>query len=134
MRPIPRIGWFLLFIVGLNSPLYAQGGIITTYAGPGMPVNGELATNLAFAQPASVVPDGAGGFYFTSWGQNFVFRVSVDGVINTVAGGVTGALGDGGPATSAGLNYPRGIAVDKAGNLFIADVSNSRIRKVTPFG
>jgi hypothetical protein len=57
--------------------------------------------------------------------------VTPDGIISTVAGnGASGFSGDGGPATSARLNVPSGIAVDAAGNLFIADTNNSRIRRV----
>ena len=63
MRPVSRIGLFFLFIVGLNSPGFAQSGIITTYAGPGMPANGGMAIDRAIDWPRSVAPDGAGGFY-----------------------------------------------------------------------
>ena len=55
----------------------------------------------------------------------------LDGIITTVAGnGNPGFSGDGGPATSAQLNFPYGVAVDRSGNLYIADSSNARIRKV----
>lgn len=57
------------------------------------------------------------------------------GTITTIAGsGVRGFFGDGGPATSARLNYPRGVAVDGKGNVYIADLSSLRIRKVSPGG
>ena len=57
------------------------------------------------------------------------------GAITTIAGsGVRGFSGDGGPAISARLNYPRGVAVDGKGNVYIADLSNLRIRKVSPSG
>src|SRR5580658_9227434 len=57
------------------------------------------------------------------------------GTIQTFAGnGSTGFAGDGGPATSAALNYPKGVALDTAGNLYIADIDNSRVRKVTAAG
>jgi DNA-binding beta-propeller fold protein YncE len=66
---------------------------------------------------------------------NYIRKVSPSGIITTVAGVADlGFSGDGGPATSAQLNYPNGIAVDLAGNLFIADSVNDRIRKVTPSG
>ena len=64
-----------------------------------------------------------------------VCEISPNGTMRTVAGnGTQGFSGDGGPATSAQLNYPNGIALDGAGNLYIADGQNHRIRKVTPGG
>jgi hypothetical protein len=79
------------------------------------------------------VVDTAGNLFIAdTWNQR-VRKVALGGVISTVAGngGTGGFSGDGGPATSAQLSYPYGMAVDTAGNLFIADYSNSRIRKVT---
>src|SRR5512135_1988699 len=107
MRPISRIGMFFLFIAGLNSPGFAQSGIITTYVGPGMPLNGGLAIDQAIDAPSSVALDGTGGFYVASWTQSRVYRVSADGKLSLVAGnGTQGFSGDGGPATSAQLAYP----------------------------
>ncbi len=135
MRPMSRIGLFSLFIAGLNSPGFAQSGIITTYAGPTMPVDGGLATSQAFDRPASVVSDGAGGFYFASQRQSRVYRVSMDGKLIIVAGdGTHGFSGDRGPAISAQLDHPQGLAVDAAGDLYIADTLNNCIRKVTVSG
>jgi sugar lactone lactonase YvrE len=135
MRPISRIGLFFFFIVWLNSLGFAESGIITTYVGPGMPVDGGLAVDQAIDRPTSVVADGAGGFYVASEKQNRVYRVSVDGKLSLVAGnGTEGFTGDGGPAAAARLDFPRGLAVDTIGNLFIADTVNNRIRKVTPAG
>jgi uncharacterized protein (TIGR03437 family) len=71
--------------------------------------------------------------YWTS--ASFVQKVSPDGTITTVAGtGRPGFSGDGGPATNAQLNDPQGVAADSAGNLFIADGGNDRVRKVSPDG
>ena len=86
-------------------------------------------------RPATVTPDGAGGFYFSSPLQNRVYRVSSAGTLTVIAGtGTFGFSGDGGPATSARLASPLGLAVDTTGNLFIADYDNNRIRKLTPNG
>ncbi len=75
--------------------------------------------------------DSAGNLYIADTGNNRIRKVS-NGVITTVAGnGIAGFSGDNGPATSAQLNYPMGVAVDSAGNLYIADVGNNRIRKVS---
>jgi len=135
MRTISRIGFFFLFIARLNSPGFTQSGIITTYAGPHMPVNGGMAIDQAIDRQVSVAQDGTGGFYVASETQNRVYRVSADGRLSIVAGsGAAGFSGDGGPAIAAKLFYPHGVVVDGAGNLFIADTVNQRIRKVTPAG
>jgi sugar lactone lactonase YvrE len=75
--------------------------------------------------------DAAGNLYIADFGDNRVRKVS-NGVITTVAGnGTQGFSGDNGPATSAQLFTPAGVAVDSAGNLYIADKGNNRIRKVS---
>jgi trimeric autotransporter adhesin len=125
----------VLFLALSASSGLAQSGIITTYVGPGLPVNGELAVSQSVDYPTSVVPDGANGFYVVSQAQNRVYRVDANGKIRLVAGnGIPGYSGDGRPAASAQLNRPWGAVVDGAGNLYIADTLNHRIRKVTPDG
>jgi len=135
MRSPNRIGLALLFFVQWSLSGLAQSGIITTYAGPALPANGALAITQAIDRPQFLATDGAGGFYVASMFQNRVYRVTADGRLSLAAGTYSpGFSGDGGPATSAQLNYPRGVAVDTAGNLFIADTGNNRVRKVTPGG
>ena len=73
--------------------------------------------------------DSAGNLYIADTDNNRIRKVS-NGVIATVAGGGA-SLGDNGPATSAQLANPEGVAVDSAGNLYIADYGNNRIRKVS---
>src|SRR5436190_1623783 len=108
---------------------------ITTYAGPPLPVSGTQGISQAIDAPVSAIPDGAGGFYIASFTQNRIYRVAADGTLSVIAGtGTSGFSGDGGPAVSAQLNFPVGVAVDAAGNLFIADAENNRIRKVTAAG
>jgi hypothetical protein len=69
-----------------------------------------------------VAVDSAGNLFIADTGNGCIRRVSTDGIITTVAGnGKVGYSGDGGPATSAQLNLPAGVAVDGVGNLFIAD-------------
>jgi len=73
--------------------------------------------------------------YIADVGYNMVFGITPDGVLHVVAGnGVQGFSGDGGKATNASLNQPVGLAADSAGNLFISDNGNARIRKVSPTG
>src|SRR5262245_10242480 len=110
-------------------------GTITTYAGSASPVLGTQAITQAIGYPKSVVPDGAGGFYFSSFSHQRIYHVATDGTLAASAGtGLKGFSGDGGPASSAQFNYPSSLAADAFGNLFIADSGNFRVRKVTPDG
>jgi hypothetical protein len=115
----------------------ASDGTISTVAGNGgMGYSGDggAATGAELSQPTDVAVDGAGNLYIADWGNNVIRKVSAsDGTISTVAGNNAsgaGYSGDGGAATSAQLNYPWGVAVDGAGNLYIADAHNNVIRKV----
>ena len=79
--------------------------------------------------------DRDGTIFFSDNGNWRVRKIAVDGTITTVAGsGEFGYAGDGGPATSAKLAYPGGVAADKSGNVFFADSGNHRVRKVTRDG
>ncbi len=94
------------------------------------------ATNAELNLPYAVAVDGGGNLYIADTNNNRVRKVSVaSGIITTVAGnGTAGYSGDNGPATSAELNSPQGLAVDAAGNLYILDTKNNRIRKVASSG
>lgn len=116
-----------------SSQPVVVSGVITTVAGPALPATGTLATTQYIERPTGVAADGAGGFYVVSDTQNRVYRVAANGVLTVIAGDSTsGFSGDGGPAVSAQLASPKGVAVDSSGNVFIADAGNNRIRKVTP--
>jgi uncharacterized protein (TIGR03437 family) len=109
-----------------------SNGVVTTVAGGGASLgdNGP-ATSARLTWPCGVAVDSAGNLYIADQGDNRIRRVS-NGVITTVAGdGTWGYSGDNGPATSAQLSGPWGVAVDAAGNLYIADTRNNRIRKVS---
>ena len=111
----------------------ASNGVITTVAGNGTfgfsGDNGPATS--AQLIPAWIAVDSAGNLYIDDYGNNRIRKVS-NGVITTVAGNGTSSFsGDNGPATSAQLSRPYGVAVDTAGNLYIADYLNYRVRKVS---
>jgi len=107
-------------------------GSITTLAGSGQPDlagDGGPAGGATLSQPAGIVFDGAGNLYVADAGNHRIRKISPQGVITTVAGGGS-ALGDGGPATGAMLASPQGLALDRIGNLYVADTGNHRVRKI----
>src|SRR5436309_3561826 len=116
----------------------SAAGIITTVAGRGTGQSsgdGGPATLAELIQPLGVAVDPAGNVYIADEGSNRIRKVNTAGIISTIAGnGTQGFSGDGGPATSASLNKPREVAVDLAGNVYISDAGNFRIRKVNPAG
>ncbi|MFJ9213463.1 RICIN domain-containing protein [Streptomyces sp. NPDC102264] len=116
----------------------ASDGKISTVAGmgtAGFSGDGGPAVAARFNIPAAVVVDSSGLLYIADYHSHRVRKITADGKISTVAGtGVAGFRGDGGPAVSAQLNRPYGLAMDGAGNLYIADAENHRVRKVAADG
>jgi sugar lactone lactonase YvrE len=115
-----------------------KNGIITTIAGTGRagytPEGGQ-ATAARLNSPDGLAVDLQGNLYIADLFNHRVRKVSPDGVITLVAGtGKAGFSGDGGPAKEAELNSPSGVAVDTAGNVFVTDWTNHRIRKISPEG
>ncbi|MGA8102850.1 MAG: choice-of-anchor D domain-containing protein, partial [Candidatus Acidiferrales bacterium] len=113
-------------------------GIITTVAGTGTEGysgdNGP-ATSAELSGPSAVAVDSAGNLYIADCYNNRIRKVNTSGTITTVAGNGTGGYGgDNGPSTSAELNAPTGVAVDTAGDFYIVDYGNNRIRKVNTSG
>ena len=112
----------------------ATTGIISTIAGTGTAGysgDGGPATSAQLNNPQGLTVDSAGNFFIADYSNHRIRKIDVTtGIISTVAGnGSGGYTGDGGPATSAQLYYPLGVAVDSAGNIFTFDYSNQRIRK-----
>ena len=120
----------------------ATNGTISTVAGNnsiGGSYSGDLglATNAALWNPSGVTVDASGNLYIADFENNVVRMVDTNGEINTIAGNydLGGAYsGDGGPAVFAGMNQPSGVALDSAGNLYIADSGDSLILKVDTNG
>ena len=112
-------------------------GTITTFAGTGefgSGGEGGAAVEATLAYPTGVAVDGSGNVYISP-GVIGIGKVDSTGTITTIAGtGERGFGGAGGPAVEAWLNSPEGVAVDTAGNVYIADTFNHVIRKLTPVG
>ncbi len=122
------------------------GGTISTLAGAGQQPRPDLgpcehqtgfggdggpATDAFLNGGFGLAVDGAGAVYIADTENQRIRKVGTDGIISTYAGGTFGGFGgDGGPATSAQLHGPAGLAVDRDGNLYIADTDNDRIRRV----
>lgn len=109
-------------------------GTITTVAGGGTTL-GDFgpAASASISDPQDIAVDEQGNLFIPDIRR--VRKVSTSGIITTVAGnGTDGFSGDGGPATNARISPPVGVAVDGQGNLFIADLFNNRIRRVSPDG
>jgi sugar lactone lactonase YvrE len=124
-------------------------GTISTIAGNGMLCakatspcgDGGPATSASFIRPTTVALDANGNLYVADAGANKIRVVNAAGMISTFAGtgavcgnSLAGACGDNGPATSAQLYGPMGVAVDAAGNVYISDTNDNRIRKVDTTG
>ena len=120
----------------------APDGTITTVAGNGnsSDVNGFTgdggpATAAVIGEPSGLALDGAGNLYIVDRFHSTVRKVTPNGNITTIAGGRPDVYsGDGGPGNLAGLYFPMKVAADGAGNVYIADLQNDRIRLVTPDG
>ncbi|MGD1071167.1 MAG: IPT/TIG domain-containing protein [Bryobacteraceae bacterium] len=128
-------GLLALLILCGRSLCLAQ--TITTLAGSvyTFPADGIAAVNAPVGVVTAVAADKSGNIYFAELATDRVFKIDSKGILTRFAGnGVQGYAGDAGPATSASLFNPKGIAFDGNGNMYICDTGNFRIRKVTPAG
>jgi sugar lactone lactonase YvrE len=116
----------------------SRDGIITTVVGngaPGLAPDGRTAIKAQLVNPTDLATDARGDLYFSDAFHHQVLRIAASGEIGIVAGtGKAGYAGDGGLASGAPLSNPQGIALDREGNLYIADAGNSRIRKISASG
>jgi streptogramin lyase len=113
-------------------------GVITTISGNGIAGysgDGGPAKLASLNGPFGIALDAIGDVYFSELGNEVIRQVDTSGIIHTVAGnGKAGFSGDGGLATLASLNFPRGVVVDSSGSLYIGDASNDRVREVDTKG
>jgi hypothetical protein len=116
----------------------ATSGIVTTVAGngsSGFSGDGGPATNAQFNLCQNVILDDTGNIYISDLYNNRVRKVSVAGIVTTIAGtGTAGYNGDGGQATAARIAGPQGMAFDKYGNFYFAESGSVGIRKIAPSG
>ena len=117
--------------IAVNGTIGVFAGSSTAgFAGDGLP-----AASALFSGPSGLAFDAAGNLYVADTGNQRIRKIAANGVVSTVAGsGDQGYTNDGAPALSADLNSPEGVALDAAGNLYIADTQNQRIREVTRDG
>ena len=117
----PSAGWKIDTIAGTGKP--GHGG------------DGGLAVEARLSFPSGVAVDHAGNVYIADFFSQRIRRVDTTGTITTIAGtGEPGYGGDDGPAVEARLSFPSGVAADHAGNLYIADTGNNRIRRIDTTG
>ena len=112
---------------------------IITFAGNGTTIyngGGHQATATCISSPNSIATDDSGNIYISDEGNHVIWKVNKSGIASVVAGNESkgsGYSGDGGPATAATFD-PNGLSVDKAGNIYVADASNNRVRKINTAG
>jgi uncharacterized protein (TIGR03437 family) len=130
-KPFGKLCWIAL--IAASPVALAQQYSIATVAGGAPPPTPAAAASTSIGQPNRVMVDGSGNVYFSS--LNCVFKMDGSGNLTLIAGNSRpGFSGDGGPATRAQLNAPQGLALDKKGNLYIADSKNNRVRIVNSQG
>src|ERR1700691_1136202 len=137
---------FSVIIIGLQILLTSQASrsaeltqdsIISTFAGAAHTFSGDggPALNAALSGFQQLQTDNNGNIIFADTGNQVVSRLNSDGTLTVLAGnGISGFSGEGGPARSASLSFPSDAVMDSAGNLYVYDSLNFRIRRVTPNG
>jgi uncharacterized protein (TIGR03437 family) len=119
----------------LALPISAANYNISTLAGSDWVGENVAATSAILLQAEGIVADNFGNIYISDANTHRLRVIAPNGIIRTIAGnGIAGFSGDNGPASSAQFNAPYGLAFDFAGNLYIADLANARIRRISPAG
>lgn len=127
---LPALLWTANALAG-SAPAYR----IETVAGSSLLGDGGPATMAQIGNIEGVAADHLGNVYLSDPDHQRIRKINSAGMISTIAGtGGTGFSGDGGPAALAQLNLPYGLAVDLAGYLYIADLGNNRVRRISPDG
>ncbi|MDP6399882.1 MAG: NHL repeat-containing protein, partial [Candidatus Marinimicrobia bacterium] len=123
-----KLLFYIIFCFSLN---YAQ--VVSTLAGNGS--NGSVdgtGTGATFNNPQGTAVDASGNIYVADRNNNRIRKITIAGVVTTLAGSSYGFLD--GTGTTAKFRYPTDVAVDAGGNIYVADSYNHRIRKITPDG
>ncbi|WP_143822349.1 NHL domain-containing protein [Mucilaginibacter pedocola] len=136
MNGIALDGTSTLYVLDDNNTIrkVTTAGVVTTFAGTGTQGNVDGAGTAAmFNNPTGITVDKAGNIYVADYNNNKVRKITKTGLVSTLAGNGTAGFnnGTGGEAT---FKYPYGIAVDPQGNVYVSDVSNNVIRKITATG
>ncbi len=126
---------FLTAIAAHGQAIYEPYSFTTLAGSPGDPGSSDGTGNAAqFDNPTGVAVDNAGNLYVTDWYNCTVRKISPTGVVSTLAGSPGSVGSSDGTGSAARFNYPYGVAVDGAGNVYVADFYNSTIRKITSSG
>lgn len=121
----------LLLVLLLSFFSFSQVTVSTFVGNANGSANGT-GTNARFYAPSSIAVDASGNFYVADYRNHRIRKVTPAGVVTTFAGSSQGFAN--GTGTAAQFNYPNGVAVDGSGNVYVADTSNNKIRKITPSG
>lgn len=133
-------GSYYIADYGNNRICKVTGGSLTTIAGScsfsaGYSGDGGAATSAKLNAPIAIAIDASGNLFVAEEGNNCIRKITAGGIISTIAGnGTAGYSGDGGPAVSAKLSQPVGIAIDGAGNIYVSEYGNQRIRVINANG
>ena len=120
---------------GFNNRIrkITPAGVVSTFAGSTIGYTNGTGTAALFNNPHGVAIDNAGNLYVADCDNNVIRKITVDGEVTTLAG--SGAEGSAdGTGTAASFRHPNGLGVDQAGNVYVADTYNYKIRKITPQG
>ena len=126
------------FVTDYNNDIIRKitpSGVVSTYAGDGFRGSSDGTALVAkFALPVGITIDSSGNLFVASSASHTIRKITPAGVVSTIAGspdvaGSTDAMG-----TAARFNYPAGLAIDSANNLYVADSGNHTVRKITPMG